>query len=609
MTQSDIEPSLHELPWYKCESLFCSAYAPFVNRPILIHGVPKARLIGWCPDCSEKRGRYICTRCALRERQSEENAEWQKLICRYCGTPLGNDEDVFRLDESGYGDIDSSPSEQSSNDEMPPIPERAWWALYQHAIRSGLIETSGLQNALHVKESGNHSDALILFNKELNRCRSVGYRTGMGRCLLEIGKLFLETDRPDEGLENISMAEPLLRESRNDKLLRECLGYKMWLQKTTNAAPAERLPVLNEVIKLYDEAHARGMRQYTQAIELFVKERIGIYFESNKVVEAMVDLRRFPDGIILMRQMAQQMHDNNQRNNRLPKHAADVMWDEELLDSMRGSQDVWGCPRGCRLQATYGIVGLPRGSAGGRMPCLVCGNQYILLNNYYSFTAGVPDFMASNLLEPDQLKSVPADTIEVINNSFALREAGDLVAADQLQQLVIAEWEALLGCDSSEFALSLSIVGGTLLFRNEHTRAIALFERVIGICQKIPESQSELLASCFNNIGISLASLRDIQKAEEALKEACVLNPTLPNPYYWLAKIYANENASEYAEREANAWQSYVDRHPISLPRKEEALLRLIKFAWSRGESERLTDLQLQLAELRRDLDMNDYIN
>lgn len=600
MTQTEHKQSFSELPWYKCEGLFCSAYAPFVDKRILIRGVPEIRVIGWCSDCGRKRGRYICTKCALPESISDVESGWQRLVCRYCGTPLGKVKEVFWLSEMEVAAFDSAEISQLSPDEISPIPDGAWWALYQHAIRSGLIETTGIQQALLARDGGDNSRALVLFDEELNRCRSADYQVGIGRCLLEKGMLLLAADRTYEALEHVNEAEPLLRECGNDKLLRECLGYRMWLQKTTLAPPDERLTVLNEVIKLYRETQAQGMIQYDQAIELFTKERIALYLESNNLVDAMPDLRRLPQAATLLRQMADQLHQRNQQKNRLPKHAAEVKWDEDLLDQLRTAQDAWGCPRGCKPPGTYGIVSMPRGTDGSRMPCLLCGTQYILLNNYYELTASVPDFMDSRLVEADYLTSVPLDTVEVFNHSLVLRESGDIEPADRLQQLVIAELEDLLGCHSPEFALALGLLGGSLLFRDEHDPALSLFQRAVQICEQSQESHSELLAKCLNNMGISLACLRNLQKAEEVLRRACELKPDFPNPHYWLAKLYAKREKSEDSELEEAAWQSYIDRTPTSLSKGEEAFSRLIGFASKRCNSKRIDDLQQQLQGFRK---------
>jgi tetratricopeptide (TPR) repeat protein/DNA-directed RNA polymerase subunit RPC12/RpoP len=560
-------------------------------------------LIGWCGGCGfqeGKQGRYICTRCALRESVDDIEAGWQRLVCRYCGTRLGKVEEVIRLSELEFSAFDPQETDQRSPNEITPIPGSAWWSLYQHGISSGLIITSGMQQALRANDRGDSSRALVLLNEELNRCKSVDFQAGIGRCLLEIGKLSIEAVKPDEALGVINEAEPLLRQSRNDKLLRECLGYKMWLQKATHASADERLTVLNEVLKLYFEAQARGMIRYDQAIELFLKERIGLLLEGSNLIDAIADLRKLPDGVSILRKMAEQVHEDNEQKNRLPRHAADVAWDEDLLDKMRSTQDVWGCPEGCETPGTYGMVGAPRQTDGSGVLCPLCGARYILLNGYYSLTAGVPDFMNAKLVEPDSLHQVPADTVEVFNHSLVVREGGDPETADRLQQLVVSEWEDLLGSHSPEFALSLSMVGGSLLFRDEHSKALSLFERVVDICEQSLERQSELLASCLNNIGISLASLRNLPRAEEVLRRACELNPALPNPYYWLARLYAGRHRSDNTELEEAAWKFYVDRTPSSLLRGEEAFLRLIEFASSKRDSKRVTDLQQQLREFRQ---------
>jgi hypothetical protein len=270
--QIDHKKSFDKLPWYRCEGLFCSMYAPFAKERILFSGTPGVELIAWCGECRNKRGRYICTQCALREGVANEEAGWQMLVCRYCGTPLGKGEEVRRFCELDGVEFDASKADQSSLDEIQPIPQRAWGQLYQHAIKTGLVTTSGMQQALLAKAAGDNSRSLLLLNEELDRCRLVDYQAGIGRCLLEMGRIFLLTDGHGESLKYLDQAEPILRECTNKKLLRECLGCKVWLQKFTNAPSAERLAVLNEAIKLYREALTQGIIQSEEALEFLTKE-------------------------------------------------------------------------------------------------------------------------------------------------------------------------------------------------------------------------------------------------------------------------------------------------------------------------------------------------
>jgi tetratricopeptide (TPR) repeat protein len=587
MTLIDDQATFDQLPWYDCSSRFCAVELPFVDKQLWVNGEPETLLLGWCGTCwneSGKRGRYVCTRCALREPASPEAGEWEILICRYCGEPLGQGKEVVKLDTATFRIADGLRSPYSSpDDENQVISSDVWWSLYQHGIKQGWVTTSGLRDAKRVKEEKRQGAAwpLSLLHEELVRCRAASYVAGEARCLLEVSKILIELGRQTEALGHLEQAEPLLQEVGNVSLLRDALILEAWAQRAVRAKPNERIKVLDEAIALCRQAFTEKNLQYNKGFAFLLKERAIVLLVDNQPVAAAEATRQFPEGWKLLRKHAEQMHQQNREQLRLPRHSPDVSWDEEILNQFRKTHDVWGCPKGHKLVRTSGVVTFPRGKDRSHTLCLECGRRFILLNRYYSVTASVPDLRPPGLLEVadwNQATKATPDQVEWLNLALVLRDGGQPASAIKLQRRVLEEWEQTLGATTLKFAMSLNLLGRVLQERDEHQAALGLFERANKICRRIGESGEELLANCLNNQGCSLLCLLRDKEAEAKLQQACKVRPKSPNAYYWLAKLHARRGP-EFVEMEKKNWEAYVANVVTSHPRRREARLRLVELA------------------------------
>ena len=151
-------------------------------------------------------------------------------------------------------------------------------------------------------------------------------------------------------------------------------------------------------------------------------------------------------------------------------------------------------------------------------------------------------------------------------------EYGDAVACAR-KALVIRE--SISGPDDPETATSLNTLVRCLQEKGDYTSALPLCRRALEIRQRrLPLTDPEIGVS-LNNLGLILVCLDQIAEAEQHLLGAVAIDPTSPNPHYWLAKLYQKRAASGDSVREAAAWRQYLDLGAPMETRKQEALERL----------------------------------
>ena len=577
--RNDVSP-IGNLPWQRCEERYCTALGPYTERRMLSDDRSSIALVGWCDSCK----RCVCTQCALPVQV--QPAGPNVLTCRKCGLPLGTGSEELRIDAISPDCASGEMRSKENRDRIAKVPPTVWGEIVLELARRGIIPTTRMRAAHEAREQENFDRAKALLEEERDACLRAGYRPGEGRCEHELGVVLLLSKRPTEALKCLDRAESILRECGNEKLLLQCLAMKSSAQKETDADSSARLKVLTEAIDLHEKARDRGMTQFKQALELLRQERIQVLLSSNNLENALQDIRQLPEAIRILRGMAEAQNDANKQSNRLPRFSLKADWDEEALDSLRETQDVWGCPNGCAIQGTMGFIGMPKGSPGARIPCLLCGSKFVLLNDYCRLAAIVPDWPEPGLLEPQYLPAVRPDSIELLNLSLVLRNAGSIEHAVTVQERIIAEWEHELGSASPEFAHAICLLGRILQDRNEHKEALKLFRRAVEVSEAREDDDSGLLPSNLNNAGLSLACMREYQEAEELLRRAVHVAQGFANPCYWLAKLYQRRNAPGDEEKEQQAWRDYLGADPANDQRRSEAQERLAEIEAGSNETD-----------------------
>ncbi|MEY2396562.1 MAG: hypothetical protein QOF94_2907 [Acidobacteriaceae bacterium] len=135
--------------------------------------------------------------------------------------------------------------------------------------------------------------------------------------------------------------------------------------------------------------------------------------------------------------------------------------------------------------------------------------------------------------------------------------------------------EKIAGQDATETAAALNALARCLQEKGDYASALPFCRRALEIReQKLQPSDPDIAVS-LNNLGLTLVCLGQFFEAEQHLLSAASIDPSTPNPHYWLARLNQKRSAPGDSKREAAAWQQYLELGAPLETRKQEALARL----------------------------------
>lgn len=550
-------------PYQQCGYGHCKRLGPFLGFQLRGGGGECPLVVGICEKCAQQFSGLICSGCALKSPLSD--GSWD-LTCPRCGSRLG------QLDERLDLRAISIPTAATCD----LIPQSSWGALFREAVARGTVSSVGLEEAKQTAETGNQLRALRLLFAELRLCQRARFGPGIALCHLEIAKSFLGND-PSNALVHLQEAIPLLEHLRNPAALRECVAFTYFALRATNADRMLQASALDRAIHLYEEAvHQTAPVAVIPTLEALYRTRVTLREELG-IPGACIDLMRLPEGVAKLRQLRNELHARNFATNRLVEFDGTIQWQVSVIARIRGANEAWGCPKGHTLHGSSSIVVMKSASDGTRLPCRSpgCGRALILLNRYYPFSAGVPGWGKAGWLETSTLPGVDLATLEGLNVSLSMRDAGYAEDAEALHESILESLISSGQLAQEQILDSLNALGRALQVRNEHYPSISVFNRAIAIAETSPHPSAEHLASLWNNLGISLACLDLWDEALTALRKSASAIPNYVYPHYWLALIYHKRGKPSERGSLRESAKLYL-QHPPILERAQqlEQLLR-----------------------------------
>ena len=539
------------LPIKQCSGRFCIREAPATEAQIVVVGDSHPPIIGYCQTCE----RYVCDQCSLRETiRTESDRTHGLLLCLSCGSPLGTPQERLVVD-------DSTPAER--------VPAKLGTEqihdFYRESIRAGRVATTAMRQANVAHEEKKHEQALEILRSEVAECKRVRFDAGLAAALDQLAHVFMALDRHDDAVQVATEAEAHARRLGDERMIAGALLTK-YVNQSEDRDLNEKLADLDELERAADGVNSK-------IVEFCDQTRAALYFESGQIAQSLRRMLKTGDSkkriatmLDLLLAQANLTLDTKPR----PANWRPRPFEEGTIKRMATTHNVWACPNGCRLPGMVGWVGQPKGTDGSRMPCFVCGANYICINKYSALYASVPDRPPQSFVQANALSEEEAEAVALFNMSLCFRMRLEDATAAELQQLAIEVWAEQCGEELLRFALSLNHLARALQDRDEHEEAVTLLRRAAEIAGNAGEQSTEAEASIWNNLGLSLACLGQFDEGEEVLRRACELRE-FANPNYWLAKLYSARAGEGDPSRELAAWREFLRTEGGSEARRKEA--------------------------------------